>query len=418
MKRMLERLREGNQMLNIAAVTAAAMFLLAGPCWRLYVWALDLGPGGWGGAAEEDTPIARSIQEMEELDRFALLVRGTAEAYPKNQYFFVDGDTYWVLPLDSGERVAGRCTQTLGNIQREKRDGVYEERYPVGAWREWELTPEERSGVERDAPQLTTTACFVDMEGRHRETMTQTRFKEGFWTFCLAVGLASMFFTYRSQEKQRRKEADVTLPQNDLERWIVGSYAIWGQFFAQLGRTKDGRRDVGARRGPIRIGGQPMDDRGQSYTRKVLKEDWEVSGREELWETVDYMSAGPGFESCRTQAARAWQLCRSMQLLGMCFTAGWCTREEMVDRSCRVGRRMQECFRSWEELCEGFLEGFYSWRLRSFGPEDARAALQERRDIYRELQARPDSPYRLSWYLPLDPAAQRRREAFQGLLEK
>ena len=58
MKRILRDLREGNEMLNIAAVTAAVMFLLAGPCWRLYVWAVDLGPGGLGGLAEEDTPLA------------------------------------------------------------------------------------------------------------------------------------------------------------------------------------------------------------------------------------------------------------------------------------------------------------------------------------------------------------------------
>ena len=83
-------------MLNIAGLTAAVMFLLAGPCWRLYVWALDLGPGGWGGTALEDTPIAHSIQEMEALDRFALLVRGSGEAFYKADYFYVDGEAYWV----------------------------------------------------------------------------------------------------------------------------------------------------------------------------------------------------------------------------------------------------------------------------------------------------------------------------------
>ena len=142
----------------------------------------------------------------------------------------------------------------------------------VGAWREWALTEEARSGVERDAPQLTTTAYFVDMEGRHRENMTEGRFKGGFRTLCLLAGLVSMFFVYRGQERQRKKEADVTLPQNDLERWLVGVYAVWGQFFAQLGRTPDGRRDVEARRGPIRIGGQPMDEQGRRFTRETLKD--------------------------------------------------------------------------------------------------------------------------------------------------
>lgn len=417
MKRLFEKLRAGDEMLHIAALTAAVMFLLAGPCWRLYVRALDLGPGGWGGAALEDTPLVHSVADMERLDRFALLVRGTAGEYPKNEYFFVDGDTYWVFTLDSGERVAGRCTQTLENIQREKRDGVYQELYPVAAWREWELTQEERAGVERDAPGLTTTAYFVDMEGHHRETMTEARFKGGFWTLCLLAGLVSMFFVHARQERQKKKETDVTLPQNDLERWLVGSYAIWGQFFAQLGRGPEGERNVEARRGPIRIGGQPMDDRGQAFTRETLKDSWDISNKEELYKTVEYMSAGLGFANCQSQASRAWQLCRSMQLLGMCFVAGWCTRAEMVDRSCRVGRRMQEHFRSWEELCQGFLEGYYSWREREFGRDDAQRALKERRDIYAELQARPDSPYRLNWYYPLDPEAQRRRERQLGALE-
>lgn len=418
MKGLFRKLREGNDMLNIAAVTAAVMFLLATPCWKLYVWALDLGPGGLGGMAQADTPLARSVADLESLDRFALLVYGTGDEYYKEEYFFVSGDTYWVFPLDSGEQVAGRCTQSLENIQREKKDGVYQELYPVGAWREWKLTGEERAGVERDAPQLTTTAYYVDMEGSHSETMTEARFKEGFWLLCLVVGLGAMFVEHRRQEKRRQKEIDITLPQNDLERWIVGTYAIWGQFFAQLGRTSDGRRDVAARRGPIRIGGQPMDDKGQKYTRDTLKDSWDISNGKELLETVDYMSIGPGFASCDTQAARAWQLCRSMQLLGMSFAAGWISRKDMVERSCQVGRLMQEHFRSWEELCESFLEGFFIWRRRAFGPEDARDALQERMDIYGELKSRPDSPYKLSWYLPLDPEAQRRRDAQFGALEK
>lgn len=417
-KHILQIIREGNSLINIAAAAAAAMFLLAGPCWRLYVWALDLGPGGLGGMAQADTPLARSVAELESLDRFALLVHGTAEEYPKNEYFFVDGDTYWVFPLDSGEQVAGRFTQTLENVQREKKDGIYQEIFPVGAWKAWELTEEERAAVERDAPQLTTTAYYVDMEGNHRETMTEARFKAGFWTFCLAAGLGAMFVEHRRQEKHRQKEADVTLPQNDLERWIVGTYAIWGQFFAQLGHTPDGRRDVKARRGPIRIGGQPMDSKGQKFTRETLQDSWDISSEKELLETVDYMSAGPGFVSCDTQAARAWQLCRSMQLLGMAFVAGWISRKDMVERACRVGRLMQAHFRSWEELCESFLEGFFAWRQRAFGLKDAQAALQERRDIYQELRIRPDSPYKLSWYLPLDPEAQRRREAQLGTLEK
>lgn len=416
MKGFFQKLREGEQMLNIAGLTAAVMFLLAGPCWSLYAWAMDLGPGGWGGLAQPDTPAASSVAEMEGLERFTLRLQGTADEYPRLEYFFVDGVTYWGFPLDSGEQVAGRFT--LENVQREKRDGIYQECYPVGAWREWDLTPEERAAVERDAPGLSTTGHYVDMEGHHRENITEARFKAGFWTLCLVAGLISILFTGFHQDRQKRKEADTTLPRDDLERWIVGIYAIWGQFFAQLGHRPDGRRDVEARRGPIRIGGQPMDDRGQKFTRETLEDSWEITSRQELYETVDYMSAGPGLHKCETQADRAWQLCRSMQLLGMGFTAGWYSRKEMVERSCQVGQVIQRHFRSWEELCEGFLEGFYTWRLGAYGPEDAQAALRERREIYQELRARPDSPYRLNWYFPMDPERRLRQEKQLSQLEK
>ena len=416
MRKFLQRLREGNNMLQAGALAMAAAFLLAGPCWSFYVWLLDLGPGGWGGEALDTTPAARSIEEMEELDRFTLQIRGSGEAYYQEPYFFVDGETFWVFPLDSGEQAAGRFT--LDCVRREKRDGVYVKTYPVGVWREWKLTGEQRAGVERDAPQLSTTAYYIDMEGHHRESRTEERFKAGFWTFCMVIGLGAVIAEGLRQERRKKREADVTLPRDDLERWITGSYAIWGQFFAQLGRREDGKRDIEARRGPIRIGGQPMDERGQRFTRETLKDSWDISGKEELLETVEYMSRGPGFDRCATQASRAWQLCRSMQLLGMCFTAGWYSREEMITRSCQVGKRMQEYFSSWGELCESFLEGYYGWLKRDYGVDQAQKGLWERKEIYQELQARPDSPYRLNWYLPLDPESQRRRESQRRALEK
>ena len=401
MKRFLEQLREGDTMLQVGGLVAAAVFLLAGPGWMLYVYLLDLGAGGLGGPAEADTPAARSIAEMEQLDRFTFLLWGTADEFAAMPAVFVDGDAYWLVTLDSGETVAARFWPE--SIQWERRDGVYLTICPVGSWQEWKLSGESLAQLNRDAPQLTVASRYVDMVGAHRDGRNQTNFNAGFHTFSLVAGLAALMAVGLRQEKKREKKINASLPRDDLERWLTGACAIWGQFFAQLGRTPDGRRDVKARRGPIRFGGQQMDGKGQSYTRRVLKEDWEIENRKDLVETVEYMSAGPGFTKCGCQAARAWQLCRSMQLLAMGFVAGWYSREELVRRSCQVGRAMQEHFRSWDELCQGFLDGFFAWLSGAFGVEDAQAALQERRDIYRELQQRPDSPYRLSWYLPLNP---------------
>ena len=81
-----------------------------------------------------------------------------------------------------------------------------------------------------------------------------------------------------------------------------------------------------------------------------------------------------------------------------------CSREEMVRRSCEVGRIIQNTFQSWDELCQGFLDGFAAWRLSSgLVPEVAREYVQQRADIYWAIKGRKDSPYNLPWRMELDP---------------
>ena len=93
-----------------------------------------------------------------------------------------------------------------------------------------------------------------------------------------------------------------------------------------------------------------------------------------------------------------------MQLLGCAYLVGWCDRKELIRRSCEVGVIMQQYFHSWEELCQGFLDGYSAWRLSGGKDANALASVQQRADIYWDLQARPDGPYHLPWdmKLPLD----------------
>ena len=115
------------------------------------------------------------------------------------------------------------------------------------------------------------------------------------------------------------------------------------------------------------------------------------------------MSEGPGYQNCDSQAGLAWELCRSMQLLGCAYLIGWCSREECVRRSCAVGRIMQKDFQSWEELCQGFLDGFSAWRLSGGQSPSDLAAVQQRADIYWTIRRRTDSPYNLPWNMELNP---------------
>ena len=90
-----------------------------------------------------------------------------------------------------------------------------------------------------------------------------------------------------------------------------------------------------------------------------------------------------------------------MQLLGCAYMVGWCSREELIRRSCVVGRIMQKDFQSWEELCQGFLDGFSAWRLSGGQDPGDLAAVQQRADIYWAIRRRADSPYNLPWQMEL-----------------
>ena len=107
------------------------------------------------------------------------------------------------------------------------------------------------------------------------------------------------------------------------------------------------------------------------------------------------MSTGPGFQKCRTKADQAWELCRCTQLLAIAFRLGWISRQDMVRRSCRVGKLIQKTFSGWQEMSESFLASALEWMGTEQGQE-------LRRTIHRALWLRPDSPYNLPWDLPLD----------------
>ena len=102
---------------------------------------------------------------------------------------------------------------------------------------------------------------------------------------------------------------------------------------------------LGGRRGPYNSPDQ------RRYFLNMLDSPWDIHSKRELLETVKYMSVGPGFRKCQTQADRAWELCRCTQLLAIAFRLGWISRSEMIRRSCQAGKLIQKtgwgCCRSW-----------------------------------------------------------------------
>ena len=233
----------------------------------------------------------------------------------------------------------------------------------------------------------------------------------------VVLGIALCMFLERQLKKRDHRNG---LPRNDLERWILGTYANFAIYYANLPDeleekglwkplSRQANRNATWRynpRTPLYLGGRLRDRASQSMTDRALRSSWDIKNLQELLDAVEYMSAGAGFSDCRDQAGRAWQLCRSTQLLGQAYLVGWLTREEMVRRSCQVGRTIQNTFRDWDELNQSYVTGYERWAVRN---GISQQLIQVRRQIQQDLRSRRDSPCRLPWQLNLDPEYWTRR---------
>jgi len=369
---------------------------------------LDLSPGSIGSpAGGSGVPVVSTLAEMERCERFVL--RNEEYGDWQRSSGGMIGDVYYSkVTLPDGAVLAAKI-----HFEAQKSEYLPEGEgtpagehvlvtYPVGALRPW---PE---GVDpRQAGWVTYLDGWLDMEGDFgAELPDQGAVCQKAMLIMAAAGLVvGLIATVGISLRGDRKDRLAATPQNDLERWILGTYAIWAQFFGQLD-YRGKLMNPNTPQSPLYFGGRPRDDDSKKLTRRTLASSWEIKSLRELLEAVDYMSQGPGLRDCRTQEDRAWELCRSSQLLGMGYIAGWLSREEMVSRSCAVGRVMQETFHSWDELCRSYLDAYEAWSLQG-GSSSSAAAM--RRNIHNNLCQRPDSPYRLPWLLQLDPSAWARR---------
>ena len=145
----------------------------------------------------------------------------------------------------------------------------------------------------------------------------------------------------------RRRDQDLS-PKSDTERWIFGTYANWALYNCEY--IPDNNLMPNYDSTPILLGGRrgPYNSPGQrQYFLNMLDSPWDIHSKRELLETVKYMSVGPGFRKCQTQADRAWELCRCTQLLAIAFRLGWISRSEMIRRSCQAGKLIQKTFSGW-----------------------------------------------------------------------
>ncbi len=181
-----------------------------------------------------------------------------------------------------------------------------------------------------------------------------------------------------------KKETETTDVNNDMERWVTDTYALWSEYaggsFRQIGGYQKNRADA-------------------SMIRGVLRRDWAIGNEQELLETIVDLLRVEVHKEAKTDA---WDYCRATQLAGMGYIAGYFTREVLLNCSAVAGKVMQTNYGSWEELCESYLAGHAVWCRETFDKDQAEKTIAERREIYKRLCSMPDGPYRVDWKLNME----------------
>lgn len=376
-----------------ALIAFLLSFLLTGPVFRIMMASVDLGPGSIGSPADDSTPVVQSLDEMRDTERFTLLV----SEYFQSDTVLLDDTCYTRITLPSGERIAARINQK----STEHLESLRQVRLPVGTLKKWDRHGKQKADYELFCYDgyYTDPDYYMDMAGDFVHVPTEAHASSRVFTVVYLLSVFSIIFLFRRHgvkkgwfppEILRKKYEETlrsTIPQDDTERWILGTYAIWAGYIGDAHL----------------IGGLPKEPKNQAWLRHVYQRDWGITTGAEFQDMVAQLTAPEGYNGT-DPASCAWDWCRAMQLLGCGFFCDYLTRQEMRTLSCQVGCLIQRHFHSWEELCSFYLDGYTRW-IRSIG-EDPVQKRAQREAIYAQIKQDPDSPYRLSFYLPLKPNAQ------------
>ncbi len=184
---------------------------------------------------------------------------------------------------------------------------------------------------------------------------------------------------------------NVTTPLDDVERWVLATYAMWSEYYSEGGWQY--------------IAGSSDKEKCASDMQVMLSRDWEIDNQEDLLDTITYLTAlylddeNVDLEDIETGA---WDLCRACQILGMAFVAGIIDREEMMELSLMVGSIMQCYYPSWMHLYTSYINGYREWRLEDDEEdEEALEAVEALEQICRQLLIMPNGPCSVPWDLEL-----------------
>ncbi len=362
-------------------------FVLWKPTYHIMMSNTDIGEGSIGSKAAENIPKVQSIEEMKNNDKFTVVLN----QYPINITKYLDGVYYITLTLPNKENIAALINKN--NIQKLDDNNIC---LPVGTLKKWKKTSKFKKDYKLNIYDgyYSDDLHYVDMMGDFDNIPTELSAKSYISNIIFIIlyfsiaylirryGVKKGWFRPELIKKKFEETEKSTIPKDDTERWILGTYAMWAGYIGDANL----------------IGGLPKNPKNQNFMRKVYERDWGIKNTEEFKNMAAELTAPEGYNGT-DKISLAWDWCRAMQIIGCGFFCDYLTREEMRTLSCEIGRKIQKEFSSWEDLCENYIDGYTRWR-KSIGG-DYEKSREEREQIYERIKNNPNSPYKLFFNMNL-----------------
>lgn len=244
-------------------------------------------------------------------------------------------------------------------------------------------------------------------------------------TGCGAVPISSPSKDAAGQSSDASGDSAFAGSETDTVQWFNASYAILtyanGQDYNMFGGAKPGMMmemqyqsilndswDVSDRasadetldwilteghRDDFMITGellsQMVEECGEEGLEDFLIQEFDESAEEAQLDVATYNM----YKEYGETAIDGWDYCRALSLLSFYYMAGYYTKEEALDKSLEIAQTVQPLFGSWDELIDSYLRGYEYW---------AGADSSERREIYEELLAADDNPFRVDYNTTLE----------------
>ncbi len=174
-----------------------------------------------------------------------------------------------------------------------------------------------------------------------------------------------------------KDEPEATLPVNDAERWIAGTYAIWSEYCG--GSYKY-------------LGGYEKTKSNAKMISRVLRGDWMVKDHDSGVEMIEYLLKNAGSKDGAEDTSvdtTAFDYACACNMCGRMFISGYFTREESIRYATEAARKIQEKYHSWEEYFKSYIIGAAGGsNIKEIAPFET---------AYKQFRENPDSPLQLAW---------------------